>query len=251
MSPAFTRLPLATWKAATLPVSTELDDLDAARRLELALGRRDDVDPPETGPDEPDHDHAADDPKERNVDWRRRRLQDFESGREKLPGRTPLPTARAKEQARAGRARSALRRAGTRACRGRGCGQSRSRRELHPLGLQIPEIGVKTARSTDQFVVRTDLDDAPVDHPDDPVAAANGRETVGDDDDRTVLDDVAHVALDDPFALIVERRSRLVEDENARIGRERPRQRDALTLAAGQVGRAPRSSCRSPRRVCR
>ena len=112
------------------------------------------------------------------------------------------------------------------------------RRELHRPGLQIPEVSVETAWSTDQFVVRTDLDDTPVDHPDDPVAAANGRQTVGDDDDRAVLDDVAHVALDDPFTLIVERRSRLVEDENARIGRQRPRQRDALTLAAGQVGAA-------------
>src|SRR5580704_9361313 len=52
---------------------------------------------------------------------------------------------------------------------------------------------------------------------------ADRGQTMGDDDDRPILDDAAHVALNDALALIVERRGRLVENENARIGRERAR----------------------------
>ena len=66
---------------------------------------------------------------------------------------------------------------------------------------------------------------------------------MGDDDDRAVLDDAAHVALDDPLALVVERRGRLVENENARIGRERAGDGDALSLPAGEVRAALLDQC--------
>ena len=51
-------------------------------------------------------------------------------------------------------------------------------------------------------------------------------------------DDVAHVALDDALALVVERAGRLVEDQDRRIGGERAGDGDALALAAGKVGAA-------------
>ena len=86
--------------------------------------------------------------------------------------------------------------------------------------------------------MRPDFDDAAVRHADDAVAAAHRGEAVGDDDDRAALDDAPHVALNDPLALVVERRGRLVENENARIGRERAGDGDALTLAAREVGAA-------------
>ena len=66
-------------------------------------------------------------------------------------------------------------------------------------------------------------------------ARAHRREPVGDDDHRASAHDRAHVLLDDPLALVVERRGRLVEDQNARIGGQRAGDGDALALAARQV----------------
>ena len=44
-----------------------------------------------------------------------------------------------------------------------------------------------------------------------------------------------HVALHDRLALVVERAGGLVEDQDARVGEQRPRDRDALALAAGEA----------------
>src|ERR1700691_6711656 len=55
------------------------------------------------------------------------------------------------------------------------------------------------------------------------------------DDDGAPAHDRAHVVLNDPFALIVERRGRLVQNENAGICDERPRNRDTLALAARKI----------------
>src|SRR5439155_11192459 len=57
-----------------------------------------------------------------------------------------------------------------------------------------------------------------------------------DDDDGAPAHDVAHIRLDDLFALIIERARRLVEYQDARLRRERTRNRNALALAAGEVG---------------
>jgi hypothetical protein len=78
------------------------------------------------------------------------------------------------------------------------------------------------------------LDDAAPLDGDDPVSAANRRQPMGDDQDRAALRDLAHVLLDDPLAFVIERARCLVEDHDARIGHQRPRDRDALLLAAGQ-----------------
>ena len=66
----------------------------------------------------------------------------------------------------------------------------------------------------------------------------NRRQPVGDDDDGSAAHDRAHVVLNDPLAVVVERRGRLVEDEDARIGGERAGDGDPLALAAGEVGAA-------------
>jgi hypothetical protein len=99
---------------------------------------------------------------------------------------------------------------------------------------------VEAARARQELLVRTDFDDLSALHPDDAGAGTDGRQAMGDDDDRAAPDDRAHVILNDPLAVVVERRGRLVENEDARIGRERASDRDALTLTAGQV--RPRSS---------
>src|SRR5277367_3184471 len=97
---------------------------------------------------------------------------------------------------------------------------------------------VEPAGAFQQLLVSSHLDDASVDHADDAMTAAHRRQTMGDDDDGSVPDDPAHVALDQTLALIVERGGRLVEYQDARIGGERPRDRQTLALTARQVGAA-------------
>ncbi len=67
---------------------------------------------------------------------------------------------------------------------------------------------------------------------DDAVGCPNRGQPVRDDHNRAALGDLFHVLLDDPLALIVERAGGLVEDQDARIGNQRARNRDALALAA-------------------
>ena len=73
---------------------------------------------------------------------------------------------------------------------------------------------------------------------DDPVALADRRQAVGDDDHGAAMGDHPQVLLDDLLALGVERRGRLVEDQDPRIADQRAGDGDALALAARQVGAA-------------
>src|SRR6516165_12452467 len=103
-------------------------------------------------------------------------------------------------------------------------------------------IGVGTLRA-DQFVVRPVLDDAAALDADDSIGAANRRQAVSDHEYGAALAYLVHVVLDDPLALIVERARRLVEDQDARIGDERARDRDALTLTTGEAAAALADEC--------
>ncbi len=73
---------------------------------------------------------------------------------------------------------------------------------------------------------------------DDAVAAADGREPVRDDEHRSPAADLLHALLDDALALVIERARRLVENEDARIGDERARDRQPLLLAAREAAAA-------------
>jgi hypothetical protein len=95
------------------------------------------------------------------------------------------------------------------------------------------------------------LDEAAALDGDDAVGAAHGREAMGDDQHGAALRDLAHVLLDDALALIVERAGRLVEDQDARIGDERARDGDALTLPAGEAAeRSPMAATPVPDDAC-
>ena len=59
-----------------------------------------------------------------------------------------------------------------------------------------------------------------------------------DDEGRTSVPKRAQAVANQRFALAVETRRRLVENENARIGEDRARDRDALALAAGELDAA-------------
>ncbi len=102
---------------------------------------------------------------------------------------------------------------------------------------------VKPVGLLKQIVVRPGLDEASVDHPDDDVAAAHRRQPMSDNEDCPVSYDLAHVVLDDAFALVIKRRGRLVEDQDRRIGGERAGDGDPLALAAGKIGAALLNHC--------
>ena len=79
-----------------------------------------------------------------------------------------------------------------------------------------------------------------LDHPalvdgDDAVALADGREAMRNDDDGAPPHDLAHIFLDDAFALVIEGTGRLVKNENARIGDQGAGDGDALALPAREA----------------
>lgn len=96
--------------------------------------------------------------------------------------------------------------------------------------LQRPEPRKETILLCQKLVMRSHLDNPTICHADNPVAVSNGGKTMGDDDHGSSLDDVAHVFLDDALAFIVEGTRRLVEDEERRVGGERPCDGYALPL---------------------
>jgi hypothetical protein len=54
---------------------------------------------------------------------------------------------------------------------------------------------------------------------------------MSDDEDGAVLRDALNVILDNALAFIAQRTGGFVEDQNARIGHQRPRDGNALTLS--------------------
>src|SRR6185437_6632504 len=79
------------------------------------------------------------------------------------------------------------------------------------------------------------LDDLAVLEHQDLVGVDDGGEAVGDDERGTVLRDLAQAGLDLALGLGVERRGRLVADEDARLLEDDAGDGDALLLAAGEL----------------
>ena len=77
-------------------------------------------------------------------------------------------------------------------------------------------------------------DDAAVVEHDDLVGERDRREAVGDDDRRPAAHRLAQAVADLRLGRRVDRRGRVVEDQDARVDDERARDRDALALAAGE-----------------
>ena len=99
--------------------------------------------------------------------------------------------------------------------------------------LHVAEAAVDAVRGV-EFVVRAALHDDALPHDEDEVRVADRREAVRDRERRAVghepVDGVLHEALRDR----VERARGLVEDEDGRVAEDRPRDGDALALAAGE-----------------
>ena len=99
---------------------------------------------------------------------------------------------------------------------------------------------VRVLRVRDDVVGRPDLHDAPQVHHREHVAhVADGRQVVRDEHHRVPepLLQVAHQVEHGALHRDVERRGDLVRDEHLRPARERPCDRDALPLAAGETAR--------------
>ena len=75
------------------------------------------------------------------------------------------------------------------------------------------------------------LDDLTVLEDDDEIRAADGRETVRDDESGPAREQDPECLLDLPLGADVDRRRRLVENQDARVGEQSTRDRDELTLA--------------------
>jgi hypothetical protein len=102
------------------------------------------------------------------------------------------------------------------------------------LLLQDPHLEVG-AGALEQLAVRAALDDAAVVHDQDLVGVHDGGETVRDDQRGVAAGDAVQLGLDRFLRFRVERRGRLVEDQDARVLQDRARDRDALLLAAGEL----------------
>ena len=102
------------------------------------------------------------------------------------------------------------------------------------LLLQCPHLRVSTA-ARQQLVVRATLDDAAGIHDKDLVRVHHGRQPVSDDERGTPFRYLLEFRLDRLLGGRIERRSRLIENQDARILEDRARDRHALLLAAREL----------------
>ena len=95
--------------------------------------------------------------------------------------------------------------------------------------------GVLIQRMRPQLVGRSDLHDAPFAHDRDAVAEREGLRLVVRDVERghgDALEELLEILEESISQPAIERAERLVEEEHARLGRERAGEGDALLLAA-------------------
>ncbi len=107
----------------------------------------------------------------------------------------------------------------------------------HVRGPVAVERRVEPSR-LHELVVRALLDDLSVLEHDDQVGVADRRESVRDDERGAVGEQQPQGRVDLSFGADVDRRGRLVEDQDSRICQERPRERDELSLAEREAGSA-------------
>ena len=99
--------------------------------------------------------------------------------------------------------------------------------QLHLVQPRVDAVGPRH-----QLVVLADLDDAAAFEHDDGVGALHGREAVRDHERRAVEHQRGQRVLHQPLRLGIERRGRLVEDQDRRVLQQRPRNRQPLALPA-------------------
>src|SRR5438105_330714 len=103
-------------------------------------------------------------------------------------------------------------------------GGSEIRRGLHREELRV------AATEVDELVVRPALDDAALVEDIDAIRRTDAREAVRDEEHRSTAEEVAHACEEIVLRARIERRCRLVQDDERRVAKERARERDALPL---------------------
>lgn len=93
-------------------------------------------------------------------------------------------------------------------------------------------MGVQALLLFQQRLVRAAFHNAVPVHDDDPLRVPHGAQAVGNDEHGAPLADMGHVAPDDGFAFVVERAAGFVEDEDARLVKQRACNGDALALTS-------------------
>ncbi len=86
--------------------------------------------------------------------------------------------------------------------------------------------------------MRSLLGDVAVEEDEDLVGAAHGRKAMGDDDRRAATLQPVEGGLDLGLGFGIERRGRLVEEDDRRVAEEGAGDGNALALAAGKFGAA-------------
>src|SRR6266542_3084767 len=113
------------------------------------------------------------------------------------------------------------------------CSVSRSRATTRSLGDLDGPVAVQRRIEPAQcheLLVRALLDDLPVLQHHDQVGVADRRQPVRDDERRAAGEQQPQRALDLPLRADVDGARRLVEDQDLRVGEQRPRERDELAL---------------------
>src|SRR5258708_6710787 len=206
-------LPIVHQDRPDHPDLERLHDFCVAGRDDLALGNRNDIDAAEPGPDarQRKHNNQAIGPE--TADRRGRRFDDFEGCGEKFAlGAANGLVADGDD----GGGHLAL------------IGGNQKGSGLHGVKLSV------AAAAAQQVLVGAVLRDASALDGQDAVGDPHRHQPVRDDEDGAALHDLAHVVVDDFFALVVECAGRLVEDQDARVADQRPCDRDALALPARQ-----------------
>ena len=85
--------------------------------------------------------------------------------------------------------------------------------------------------------MRPDIDDVATVQHQDLMAVGQGTEPVRHDQHGPAKRDALDVGIDQRLAFRIERAGGLIQDQDARIMDQRPRDRQTLALAAGQIGR--------------
>ena len=98
------------------------------------------------------------------------------------------------------------------------------------LLLQRPHASIGAA-AREQLTVRSALDDAPALEHEYLVCVHHRREAMRDDERRVAARDARELLLNALLRRRIERRGRLIEDQDARTLEDRPGDRDALLLA--------------------
>src|SRR5438094_688849 len=109
-----------------------------------------------------------------------------------------------------------------------------SRRSEIGRRLHGEELGVASAEMH-ELVVRPTLDDTTVVEHVDAVRRPDAGEAVRDEEDRPAAEEVAHAREEVVLRARVERRGRLVQDDERRVPKERARERDPLPLTDRNV----------------